>query len=358
MTAFREPLELQTFPIPELSDGEVLVRLAASGVCGSDLHIWQGHDPRIALPMIPGHEALGYVADFAGARSYFAGSPIAEGDLIVWDRGVTCGECYYCVQKKCPSLCPNRKVYGITRPCTEPPYLLGGYAEYMVLDPKTKLLKLPPDADPAVLVPATCSGATAAHAIATSGIVEGDTVVQIGVGSLGLFATGLAGGRRPASLIAFDVKPHCLEVARKFGATHTVNVLETTPEERRRMVLDLTDGRGADVVIDASGRPENILEGIALLGRCGTYSLPGIAVPAGEIPVRFYEDINLKNVRIQGVWVSDHVHLQTAIDLVLSGKYPFEELISHRVRLEEANEALEALARGEVLKAVIVPDGD
>ena len=356
LTEFRQPLQLQSFPVPALTEGQVLVRLAASGVCGSDLHIWQGHDPRIQLPLIPGHEALGVVADICGERTTIDGQPVAPGDLIAWDRGVVCGECYYCVTKKYPSLCPNRTVYGITMPCTQPPHLLGGYAEAMVLSAGAKLLKLPAGADPATLVPATCSGATAAHAIATSGIVPGDSVVVTGPGTLGLFAMAMANELQPARIVAFGTKQHRLDMARKFGATHVANVRETSVQERHQMVMDLTGGRGADVVIDASGKGETVAEGIKLLGRCGTYSLPGIAVPVGDVPVSFYEDVARRNVRIQGVWVSDHAHLRAAIDIVLAGKYPFEELITHRVRLDQANEAMAALARREVLKAVIVPE--
>jgi threonine dehydrogenase-like Zn-dependent dehydrogenase len=356
LTAFGRPLEMRSFPLPRLAEGQVLVRLAASGVCGSDLHIWQGHDPRIELPLIPGHEALGWVVDTGGTRRSMQAEPLKPGELIAWDRGVTCGECYFCVQKRYPSLCPNRKVYGITMPCSQPPFLLGGYADHMVLHPKTKLLKLPQNADPVVLVPTTCSGATAAHAIATSGIVEGDTVLVIGPGTLGLFAMALANERRPAHIIAFGTKKHRLDTAMKFGATHTANVNETTPAQRHEMVMSLTDGRGADVVIDASGKGETAAEGISLCTRGGTYSLPGVAVPVGEIPVRFYEDVSRRNLRIQGVWVSDQTHLQTAIELVLAGRYPFGDLITHRVRLEEANDALAALARREVLKAVILPE--
>jgi len=357
LTAFRQPLKEQTFAIPRPVDGQVVVRIAASGVCGSDLHIWQGHDPRIELPLIPGHESIGYVVDFEGERKYIDGTPLAAGDLIAWDRGVVCGACYYCVQKQYPSLCPNRKVYGITMPCARPPHLLGGYADHIVLHGHTKLLRLPRDADAATLVPTTCSGATAAHAIATSGIGAGDSVVVIGPGTLGLFATAMANQREPARIMVFGTKPQRLDTAKHFGATHVANVRETDTEQRRKMVLDLTDGRGADVVIDASGKAEAVSEGIALLAAGGTYSLPGIAVPIGGIPVRFYEDISRKNLRIQGVWVSDHNHLKIAVDLVLSGRYPFAELISHRVGLDEANEALAALARREVLKAVILPRG-
>jgi len=355
LKAFDKRLEVEEFPLPELARGEVLVKITAAGVCGSDVHMLRGHDPRTPLPIILGHEAVGTVENIGGTRRDVNGEEVQPGDLIGWDRGVVCGECFFCAIKKQPYLCSSRKVYGISISSKEPPHLKGGYATHMVLDAKTKLLKLPAEAVPEVLVSASCSGATAAHAVEQCNIGQGDTVAVIGTGSLGLFALAFVLGRGAARLIAVDVENARLKMAREFGATHTLNAKETPPDERLQMVMDLTHGRGADAVVDCSGFAPAINDGIRMCRRGGTYTLPGIAVPAGDTAVRFYEDVSIRNLIIRGVWVSDTSHYRQAVELVLSRRYPFDRLVNRTFQLKEANDALGATERREVIKAVIRP---
>jgi len=356
LKAFNKPLEMQEFPLPPLKPGEVLVRLAASGVCGSDVHMLRGHDPRTPLPIILGHESIGVVEQTGSPRRDMNGDAVNQGDLIGWDRGVVCDECFFCSLKKKPYLCPNRRVYGISISCKEAPHLKGGYATHMVLDAKTKLLKLPPDAVPEVLVSASCSGATAAHAVEQCGIRQGDTVAVIGTGSLGLFALAFVLNRGATQVVAVDVDEPRLALARLFGANHTLNVRETSPEQRMELVKSITHGRGADVVIDCSGYAPGIKDGMRMCCRGGTYTMPGIAVPVGETPVSFYEEVSIRNLVIRGVWVSDSSHYRQAVELILSKRYPFDRLVNRTFHLEEANEALGATERREVVKAVIKPE--
>ena len=131
---FNEPLVMRTFPIPTLKEGEVLVKIEAAGVCGSDVHMWEGRDPRIRLPMILGHEGVGEIVEINGEKRDVHGRPLKRGDEVLWNRGVTCGHCYFCKVKMEPSLCPNRWVYGIHTSCAEPPYLTGNYSEFLLLD--------------------------------------------------------------------------------------------------------------------------------------------------------------------------------------------------------------------------------
>jgi len=178
---FNQPLEMGTFPIPKLHEGEVLVKILAAGVCGSDVHMWEGRDPRIRLPMILGHEGVGEIVEMNGEKRDVYGSPLHVGDKVLWSRGVTCGQCYYCKVKMEPSLCPHRWVHGIHTNCAEPPYLTGNYAEYLLLDQKIHFFKIEPDIDLQVFVPASCSGATTAHAFDLSRMESGDSVLIQGV---------------------------------------------------------------------------------------------------------------------------------------------------------------------------------
>ena len=121
---FNEPLAIETFPLPELREGEILVKVEAAGVCGSDVHMWEGKDPRIRLPMILGHEGVGEIVEMKGEKKDVYGLPLRVGDKVLWNRSITCGHCYFCKVKMEPSLCPDRWVYGIHTTCSTPPYLL------------------------------------------------------------------------------------------------------------------------------------------------------------------------------------------------------------------------------------------
>ena len=346
---FNQPLEVEERIIPPLKEGEVLVRIKASGICGSDLHMWKGKDPRTPLPLILGHEGIGIVEEIKGKKVDVLGRKVKEGDLIIWDRGITCGNCYFCTVRKEPSLCMKRQVYGITRD--------GSYATHLILLKETRVIKIEKKVDPAVLVPTSCSGATAVHAIELCSILEGDTVLIQGPGPMGIFSLALARERGASEVVVIGTKRSKmrLKISLEFGATKTFAVDETSFEERLSYLKERSDGRGADVVIDCTGSPSAIREGLRMTAPGGTYLLPGLAIPIDEVPINFYEDIVRRNVKVQGVWVSDTSHLLRAVKLVLSEKYPFEKLITHRFKLEEATEALKAVDVRKAMKAVLAP---
>ncbi len=364
LTKFNSPLEIREEEIPPLEEGEVLVELAASGVCGSDVHMWKGKDPRTPLPLVLGHEGVGTVVDMRGDKRDIFGKKISEGNSIIWDRGVTCNRCYFCAVLKQPSLCPNRQVYGIVRN--------GCYATHLTLLPETKLLRLKGElmagqardkedkTDPAILVAASCSGATAAHAVELLPIRPGDVVVIQGPGPLGLFCLAFAFAKGASEAVIFGTRADAsrLELSRQFGPVKTYVVEDSSTEARRTEVMDLTKGIGPSVVIDCTGTPASLNEGLRLTAPGGTYALPGIATPVGEAPVSVYEDVARKNVRIQGVWVSDTSHLYQAVRLILSGRFPLHKLVTHRFALESVMDALKVVDSKEAIKVVLLPGGD
>ena len=146
-----------------------------------------------------------------------------------------------------------------------------------------------------------------------------------------------------------------LQLAESFGCL-PVNINETTEDQRREFIADLTHGLGADSVMDCAGTAASVREAIGLCARGGTVTIPGVAVPIGEVPLRPYEDLAVRNVNLQGVWVSDARHLWEALSLARSGKYPLDKLVTHTFPLAQANEALEALRRREAMKVVLVGD--
>jgi len=355
MEEFGQPLQLREFPLPRLKEGEVLVRLEASGICGSDLHMWKGKDPRIPLPIILGHEGVGVIVETRGVSTDVLGRPLQPGDRIIWDRGVPCQMCFYCQIRKNPSNCPQRRVYGVNLSSEEPPHLRGTYAEYICLMPGTKIIRLGGELDPMLYAPAACSGATAARAVERAAIQPGDTVVVQGPGPLGLFAVRLALDRGAGQVFCIGTgrSPHKLNLAREFGASQTFALNEIPFKERLEFLLAQTGGRGADVVIEASGTPDAVREGIRYLARGGRFILPGVATPIGEVAFSIYEEIVTKNIRIEGIWVNDTSHLLQAIRCVERHPHLFARMISHALPLEQANQALKLLEDRQGIKVVL-----
>ena len=353
---FNHPLQLRAIEIPPLQSGQILARITAAGICGSDVHMWTGKDPRTPLPMILGHEGVGEVVRIGGRRYTVDGTDLKEGQAILWNRGVVCGTCYWCRRAGQPELCPNRWVYGIHRSCEVSPYLNGCYSEYVILDAKTDVfLPEDPDVDPAVLVPASCSGATVAHAFDLCPPDKGDIVLVQGPGPLGIFAVAFAKEFGASEIAVIGGTPERLEICRSFGATTILNRNELSTEERRQAVMALTDGRGVDLAIEAVGQPEVFREGIDLVRRGGAYISVGVGAPAGTIELDLYQDIELKNLRLQGVWVSHSKHTRMAMDLILKHGNLFQRMIAHRLDLKDATGALEIVRARKSIKAVLIP---
>jgi len=299
LTEFNRPLDLREIAAPVLGAGQLLVEILAAGVCGSDVHMWRGKDPRTPLPIILGHEGVGRVVDVRGPRCDVYGAPVSPGDRIIWERGVACGRCYACAVLHQPSLCENRWAYGIHRSLHDEPHLNGCYASHIILDARTDLVPLLPDDDPSLLVAASCSGATAAH---TFDLVEtrvGDTVV----------------------------------------------------------VFDLSKGRGADLVIEASGSISAAEEGLDLVRRGGALALVGFGTPVGAMSLLPFEQVVQRNVQFQGVWVSDLRHLLRAMSVLRAYANDLSGLVTRRCSLAQATEALEAVESRRALKVVLVPSG-
>jgi threonine dehydrogenase-like Zn-dependent dehydrogenase len=269
---------------------------------------------------------------------------------------VTCSRCAFCTIKRQPYLCSARKVYGINVSSKDAPHLLGGYAGKMHLSTKTNVLVVDDDVDPVSLVAAGCSGATAAHAVEEAGMMPGGVAVVQGAGPLGLFVAAFLRERGAAEVIVTDLKPGRLASAPRFGATQVLDLGAVDEKARREAVLAASGGLGADAVVDCTGHPGAIREGMSYCRRGGRYLPVGVAVPLGQTPVSFYEDVSVRNLTVQGVWVSDTSHFYQAVRLVTAGKYPFAELVSHRFGLSQANQAQEAARTPEAVKVVLVPE--
>jgi threonine dehydrogenase-like Zn-dependent dehydrogenase len=352
---FNQPLEMGTFPIPKLHEGEVLVKILAAGVCGSDVHMCEGRDPRIRLPMILGHEGVGEIVEMNGEKRDVYGSPLHVGDKVLWSRGVTCGQCYYCKVKMEPSLCPHRWVHGIHTNCAEPPYLTGNYSEYLPLDQRINFFKIESGIDLQVLVPASCSGATTAHAFDLSRMESGDSVLIQGVGPLGIFAVAFAKSFGASQIIVIGGTEDRLNMCKAFGATLILNRKKMSQEKRKEAVMEVTHGRGVDIAFEMAGETDALKESISLVRIGGACITAGFGEPHGKIELDPFHDIGRKNLRLQGVWVSEIRHTHMALQLILSRLQDFKNIITHSFPLAKANDAICVMKTREAVKAVLLP---
>ncbi len=355
LTAFNEDLSLREVPLPDPKPGEVLVRILAAGVCGSDVHMWHGMDPRTPLPITLGHEGVGQVVATGGPKQTVDGQQLRPGDVVIWNRGVSCGHCYWCAVARQPALCPNRWAYGIHHSFDEGDHLNGCYADHLLLHPNTDILLAPKGIGPELLVAASCSGATTAHAFDQCPCHPGDAVLIQGVGPIGAFAAAFARAAGAGQIIVIGGTESRLEMCRGFGATTLINRRQLNQEERRSLIMELTGGRGVDLAIEASGTVEAFQEGPPLIRVGGAYAVAGIAEPRDLVPFDVFRDLARKNLHLQGVWVSDTRHLRQAVSLVVQDPAAFAALVTHRFPLFGATEALETVESRSAMKAVIIP---
>ncbi len=353
---FDEPLRLKEFPLPSLGPGEVLAKITAAGICGSDLHVIEGRDPRVPLPLIPGHEGVGEVVQIGEGATLADGAGLEAGMPVVWERSLTCGQCYFC-QRNQKFLCIERKVYGINISSDEAPHLTGNYASHILLKAGTSIYKHNESLDPAILVAATCSGTTASHAHDRAEFRGGETVVIFGAGPLAAFqiAFALEGGAKWVMVITRDpgIKS---EIALEFGADEVIHRSAMERNEIIGYILFQSDKIGVDVVIDTTADPTVFNDAVKILRRGGTYVNPGLAIPSEPVPLELYSDVVNKQLTIRGVWAGDESHLGKSVSLVAeglsSGRYPFDRLVTHRFPLEEHTEAFGVLDRKEGVKVV------
>ena len=357
MTAPNVPVEVQSLPVPTLEDGAVLLRTIFSEVCGTDVHLHEGHLAGVPYPIIPGHVNVGEIVDLAGQPIDLDGKPLKKGQVVTFlDVHETCGHCWFCTVAKASTRCPNRRVYGITYSSDEG--LLGGWSEMIYLKPGVKVIPLPESVPPERFIAAGCGLPTAVHAIERADIMLGDSVVVQGTGPVGLTVAILAQISGATQLIVIGGGKGRVDEAVRIGADVVIDIDETPAAERVERVLELTGGRGADVTIEASGNPRAVTEGFGMTRDAGRYVIVGQYTDAGDIPVNPHLDINRKHLEIRGCWGSDFGHFWRGIRVVAKhgDRFQWERFISRRYSLEEANEALDDVSHFRTVKALIDPN--
>ena len=357
MPDFNEPLEVRQYPLPaEIEPGAMLVKVEMAGICGTDVHLWKGQLP-IPRPIIMGHETVGIIQCMGeGLNKDWTDAALREGDRVTWSAGMSCGYCYQCAVFRQPTRCLNRRAYGISFNSDEPPHFSGGYAEYIYLRPGTAVFKLSNVAAEAV-TGAGCALVTAIHGIERMGISWGDRVVIQGSGPVGLSALAVAQTAGALMTIVIGGPEPRLELAQAFGADHTINIEEISdPAARLDEVKRLTNGWGADAVIECVGSPTVVPEGFEMCRDGGKYLVLGHYGDAGATPMNPHV-ITRKQLTVYGSWGSEPRHMAAAIEFLRrqGERFPFAQAISHRFPLDLAFEALQTTAQWTSRKSVIVP---
>lgn len=371
-------IEIREFPYPKIADDAMLLRVEVCGICGTDKHSYRGETKQYAgtkaefsipFPIIPGHEIVGTIVEIgkhADKTINTFGQKIKEGDRVVVCPDIFCGRCYYCRNYNGFIWCDNMQSYGTSLSCAKPPHLFGGWAEYMYLLPGTYVYKIPETISTiaAVLtepmaVTYNLDKAKEFYSMSGDGFKTGDTVVVQGVGPLGLLHVIKARMLGAGDIIAIDASEFRLNLAKEFGADVCINIKRTSRDERIEMVKDLTDGLGADLVVECTGVPTAVIEGLEMTRKGGMYIITGMFVDVGEVSINPHRHLCAKNIRLIGQ--TNHPRSGYLPSLKLMEKFakffpPFERIITHRFPLEKAPEAMEtSLDADRTMKVVIVP---
>ncbi len=336
-------LEPREIPLPETGAHDGLLRVEATGICGSDVHQFHGtlSGAPCVTPTIPGHEIVGRV-ERAGPEA-LARWRVSIGDLVVMEEVVTCGECARC-RSGGPG-CERLKVYGLSVRVDEAPGLWGGYATHVYLHPRVQLHPVPDGvtAEEAALFVPIANGIRWGATV--PGTAPGATVVVMGPGQqgLGCLVGALEAGADAVHVTGRARDRHRLDVALALGATSVIDVDVQDPVQQ---VQELTDGRGADIVIDATaGATAVIPQAVEMSRNGGTIVLGGLKGNA-PIPGFVSDRVVLKQLRIQGVGGHDHASVRAALALIASRRYPLHLLRTHVLPLDRAAAAI-ALLEGD-----------
>jgi len=347
------PLSIEDVTCGNPGPREVLVRTVAAGVCHSDLHFADGSYP-YPLPSVLGHESAGVVLAVGDAVSY-----VQPGDHVITCLSAFCGHCEHCITGHM-SLCQEPE---LQRAADQPARLsvggeavhqflnLSSFAEQMLIH-EHALVKVRKDMplDRAALI--GCGVTTGVGAVIhTAKVAPGETVAVIGCGGVGLSAINGAAIAGAGRIIAIDMMPQKLELARKFGATDTINPNDGDPVEAIR---EMTGG-GVHHAFEAIGLKVTTEQAFKMLQRGGTATIIGM-IPVGT-QIELHGPEFLMERKIQGSNMGSNrfrVDMPRFVDFYLNGKLHLDDLISRRIKLEEVNEGMEALKTGEVARSVIM----
>lgn len=358
MPAPGAPVEVRELPLPELEQDSALLRVEFSEVCGTDVYLQQGRLAGVPYPIIPGHVSVGVIESIRGTIRDVEGKPFAEGVRVTFlDVHRTCHQCWHCLVAKASTGCPHRKVYGITYGVEDG--LTGGWSEYIYLKPGVRVLRMG-EVSSELYMAGGCSLPTALHAVDRAEIQLAETVLVLGSGPVGLSGIGfsvLSGAGRVLCIGAPDSR---LDAARAMGADSALNFMNHEDGARMDWVLSQTGGRGADVTIECTGAPEAVTQAMRYTRDAGRVVVVGQYTDHGEVSFNPHLDLNKKHLDVRGCWGSDYSHFHRGVQILGRDRAAalWSTMKLERFGLSQANEALQAVADGRVVKALIVSNSD
>ncbi|HTJ71384.1 MAG TPA: S-(hydroxymethyl)mycothiol dehydrogenase [Actinospica sp.] len=348
--AAHEPVRIETVTIPDPGPGEAVVKISTCGVCHTDLHYREGGISG-DFPFLLGHEAAGIVEEVGAGVA-----DVAPGDFVILNWRAVCGQCRACRRGR-PWYCFNtfnakQKMTLADGTELSPALGIGAFAE-KTLVAAGQCTKVDPAASPAAAGLLGCGVmAGLGAALNTGNVGRGDTVAVIGCGGVGTAAvvgSRLAGAAR---IIAVDIDDRKLDQAAKLGATHTVNSRENDPVEAIR---ELTGGFGADVVIDAVGRPETYQQAFYARDLAGTVVLVGVPTPEMKLELPLL-DVFGRGGALKSSWYGDCLpsrDFPMLIDLYLQGRLDLDAFVSETIALDGVEDAFARMRDGDVLRSVV-----
>ena len=330
--------------LPEIGADEGLLRMEAAGLCGTDYEQFDGHFAGTiygTLPMTPGHEILGWI-DRVGARAA-AKWGVKEGDRVIVETSIPCGECQPCEDGR-PIFCDENMGYGIRLGFDNPPHLWGGYASHLYLHPKSRIHKVPDDIPTDAMSLFNPLSNAVRWASARPNLKEGQTIVIEGPGQRGLLSVVVAReiGAENIIVTGTHADAHRLELARQLGATTTITVEDEDPVER---VLDLTNGRKADVVLDVSaGATEPILQAVEMVKKGGVIVVAGLKTH-NALNNFFTDKLVFNEISMLGALSSDWEDTGEAVEILKKYWRELQVLCTHHYPIGEAEKAVRLLGR-------------
>ena len=347
-----EPVELVTINVPDPGPGEALVKVQACGVCHTDLHYREG-GINDEFPFLLGHEAAGVVEAVGEGVT-----EVAPGDFVVLNWRAVCGDCRACNRGE-PWYC--FATHNATQKMTledgtelSPALGIGSFAE-KTLVAAGQCTKVDESARPAAVGLLGCGVmAGLGAAINTGNVGRGMSVAVIGCGGVGAAAVAGAALAGASKVIAVDIDPRKLETATKLGATHTVNSKDGDPVEA---IQGLTDGNGADVVIDAVGRPETWKQAFYARDLAGTVVLVGVPTPDMKLPDIPLIDVFGRGGSLKSSWYGDCLpsrDFPMLVDLYQQGRLDLDAFVTEEIGIGDVEAAFEKMHAGDVLRSVVI----
>lgn len=352
------PVERTTIVVPDPGPNDVVVKVQACGVCHTDLAYRDG-DIEDAFPFLLGHEAAGVVEEVGSAVTH-----VAVGDFVVLNWRAVCGECRAC-KKGEPKYCFNthnasKKMALEDGTELKPALGIGAFAEKSLVH-EGQCTKVNPEEDPAVAGLLGCGVmAGLGAAVNTGNVGRGDSVAVFGVGGVGMAAIAGAKLAGATTIIAVDLSDDKLDMARQFGATHTINSAGSTgsgdDDSTVAQIREITGGFGVDVAIDAVGRPETWTQAFYARDLAGTVVMVGVPNPTARIDVPAI-DVFGRGGALKSSWYGDCLperDFPMYVDLHLQGQFPLGDFVTERVGLDDVEAAFDTMKNGKVLRSVVV----